>query len=106
MKVDDLMIRCIAMREGGQWVAICLPFDLAAQADTLNDVKAKLDAQIDTYLREALSGQDREHASMLLSRRAPMKYWALYFMAAAIQRIHAAWSPLVQFRTPLKLAPC
>lgn len=79
MKTRDLLIRCLAFRESGQWVGICLPFDLAVQGDNPEEVKAKLREQIRAYLQDALNGQDREHAEHLLRRRAPAKYWAMYW---------------------------
>ena len=105
MKPGDLMIRCLAMREGGQWVAICLPFDLAAQAESLPEVKQKLEAQIREYLYDALMGEDREHADQLLHRRAPLKYWALYHVAGIAKRLRTFGDSLRQYKTTVPLAP-
>lgn len=104
MKTSDLLIRCIALRENGQWVAICLPFDLAAQGATVDEVKVKMREQINNYLQDALVGQDRKHAADLLNRRAPLKYWALYWVASAVGRLRKH-ADLIRFRTPVPLAP-
>lgn len=103
MKPSDLMIRCLALREGDQWVAVCLPFDLAVQAESLPEVREKLDEQIRSYLEDALVGQDRAHAEYLLTRRAPWRYWALYWVAGALNAFHD-WR-LRKFTTTLPMAP-
>lgn len=104
MKTRDLMIRCLAKPEGSQWVAVCLPFDLAAQADTLPEVKSKLEAQIRDYLQDALVGQDREHADYLLHRRAPLRYWLAYLWAGTLEQFHARNS-VKKYKTTVPLVP-
>ena len=84
---NPLLIRCIALREGDQWVAVCLPYSLCAQASTLEEAKNKLHDQIHEYLYDALCGQDRRHASSLLARSAPLTYWAMYFFARVLGKI-------------------
>ncbi len=75
MKADELLVHCYAERKDGQWQAFCLDFDLAAQADTFEEVRAKLDAMLDDYVAEATrpSGLPRQPAALrrhtLLSRR-------------------------------------
>lgn len=80
MRVNDLLLRCFAVREGDQWVAMCVDLSLAAQADTLDEAKAKLKEQVGHYLADALIGPDREHAAYLLKRRAPVRIWVAYWM--------------------------
>lgn len=77
MHADRLIVRCLAMREGEHWVALCLDFDLAAQGDSFAEVKDRLDAQIIDFVTEAAT-VDREHAPYLLRRKAPLKYRLLY----------------------------
>lgn len=104
MKTGDLLIRCLALQEGDHWVAVCLPFDLAAQARTLPEAKVALREQIASYLRDALVGVDQQHASYLLRRRAPLKYWVMYWLAGAARRIlHDGH--LRRFKTAVPLAP-
>ncbi len=71
-------LACYAEKKGGYWQAFCLNFDLAAQGDSLADVRQRIEAQIDDYVREALV-EDREHAEYLLSRRAPLRMWLKYY---------------------------
>ncbi|MFZ5579878.1 MAG: type II toxin-antitoxin system HicB family antitoxin [Pseudomonadota bacterium] len=75
----QLILRCLASKEDGQWVTFCLDFDLATQADTLEEAKRKLEAQIKEYVYDALAGEDQEFAEQLLSRRAPWHLWLRYY---------------------------
>lgn len=89
MQPKELLIRCLLKQEDGLWLAICLPYNLAAQAETEAEARSKLEAQILSYLRDAF-GRHREHADYLLSRRAPVRYWAEYAFAVAKQAVREA----------------
>jgi hypothetical protein len=79
MHPQQLLLRCYAERESnGQWFAICLDLNLAAQANTQQEATEKLHAQIVSYVREALT-VDAEYASQLLPRRAPFSFFARYY---------------------------
>ena len=78
MKAIQLFVRCYAEQRGTQWQAFCLDFNLAAQADSFDEAKKKLEAQIDEYVYDALAGEDRAHASVLLRRKAPLTLRARY----------------------------
>lgn len=80
MKPNNLILKVYGERRGSQWTLICLDFSLAAQADTLPQAKAILHSQIKEYLTDALEGQDREFAAALLTRRAPIKYFAKWWI--------------------------
>lgn len=71
--------RIYGEQQHGQWSLICLELCLASQADALQKAELRLHNQIKTYLDEATSGIDREHASSLLNRRAPLQYWIKYY---------------------------
>lgn len=66
--VLPIVVRCFAERKDGQWQAFSLEFGLAAQADSLGEVRAKLESMIETYVQEALT-EDRVHAKALLARK-------------------------------------
>lgn len=104
MKAKDLILRCLISQEDGQWIAMCLDFTLAAQADTPEQARRLLLSQIEEYLKDALVGVDREHASELLSRRAPVKYWIRYWMASCIHNI-GNHRLMKAFRQPVPLSP-
>jgi 1,4-dihydroxy-2-naphthoyl-CoA synthase len=44
MNTNDLILHCFADKSGDQWQAFCLDLTLAAQGDTFEDARAKLDA--------------------------------------------------------------
>jgi hypothetical protein len=76
----SLLVRCFAVEEAGQWQAFSLQFGLAAQADSFPEAKQKLESMIDSYLFDALAGEDRKHASELLARRAPASVYLRYYV--------------------------
>lgn len=80
MQPQDLILRCYAERQDAQWVAVCLDFSLAAQDDTLEGAKARLEAQIEEYVFDAIAGEDRAFAEQLLTRRAPWPQWMRYYL--------------------------
>jgi hypothetical protein len=76
---SDLVLRCMVIqRKGGYWVGMCIDLDLVVQADSFKQAQALLREQMVSYLKEAFT-VDKEHASYLLSRRAPLRYFALYY---------------------------
>lgn len=103
MKAQDLILRCYAKREGDQWVAVCLDLCLAAQHDTLEGVKERLEEQIIDYVEEAMT-VDHASAGMLLSRKAPLLQRIEYHMIAAAQKLHVMGSRIrTAFSTTLPL---
>lgn len=72
-------IQCYAFKDGELWVICSLQFGLAAQADSLTEAKAKIDAQIDDYIEGALH-ESPEVAKRLLARRAPIYCYLHYFV--------------------------
>ena len=79
MKANQLFLRCMAERDGDQWVAQCLDLCLAAQADTYEEAKSKLDLMIREYVEDALVGEDRQYAQELMLRSAPLSQWVKYY---------------------------
>lgn len=78
MNPKQLIVKCYAEQEGEYWVAVCLNFNLAAQGDSFEEVKAKLEAMISEYVYDALEGEDKPYAAQLLSRTAPLSLWIRY----------------------------
>jgi hypothetical protein len=79
----DLNIRCFAKKlPTNQWHAFSLQFGLAAQGDSLTEVKNKLNSMIHDYAFDALFGPDQQYAKKLLSRSAHwsihVQYWLGY----------------------------
>lgn len=87
MHPNNLLLRVYGERSAGQWTLMCLDFSLAVQSDNLNEAKKLLAEQIVMYVRDATIGEDREHADVLLTRRAPLQYWVKYYWFRARQAI-------------------
>lgn len=79
LNAEKLVLRCYATCENGQWTAVCIDLSLAAQSDSLHDAKHRLDAQIRSYIHDALVGPDRLYAHQLLKRKAPLSQVARYY---------------------------
>lgn len=74
-----IIVHCLLEQRGEVWQALSLEFGLAAQADTAEEAKAKLADMIADYLFDAMVGEDRDHATELLSRRAPLSAYLRYY---------------------------
>jgi hypothetical protein len=98
-----LTVRCIAEPKNGQWQAFSLEFGLAAQSDSLEDVKRSLDLMIRSYVHDALVGEDREHAHELLSRRATWPVYLRYYLACIFSKVGARSNQV--YHDPLALEP-
>ena len=79
MKAHQLILRCMAEQDNDQWVAQCLDLSLAAQADSYEEAKSKLDDMIHEDVSDALVGEDREFAESLMMRKAPLDQWIKYY---------------------------
>ena len=112
MRPNQLLLRCYARKQGRLWSAVCIDLSLAAQADSFEAARDKLDAQIREYLHDALVGEDRGSARMLLSRKAPLEQRLTYHMIGASQKLRAFFHTAskergerTQFDAPLPLVP-
>jgi hypothetical protein len=84
---SELKSRCYPEREAPRlWVAIVMHFNLAAQGETFEELKGKLDAMFDD-VREAWDGTGKPQADALLKRRAPPSYWLPFRWIAFRRRI-------------------
>ena len=79
MRTRNLILRGFVERKGDVWQAFCLELSLAAQGETLEEAKEKLNEQIKEYIFDALAGEDKAHADYLLTRSAPASLWAKYY---------------------------
>lgn len=91
MRPKELILRGLAERKEGVWQAFCLDLSLAAQGETFDEAMAKLESQVKEYLYDALEGEDKEHASYLLSRSAPASLWLKYYSVKITNVIQALW---------------
>lgn len=99
-----LKIRCVAFVSDGQWVAVCLPFSLCAQADTLEEAKTKLHDQMQSYVSEALD-IDSAHEERLLNRPAPLRYWFYYGVAQLLKALNSKSRKYKNFKDSVRAVP-
>lgn len=108
MKAPDLVLRCFAEKvDEDVWQAFCLDLNLAVQGESFADVEQKLESLIDSWLEDALLGEDRKHAYELLNRRAPAKWWVKYYYAFALSklgRLHDSARVLFSHPMPLRIS--
>jgi hypothetical protein len=102
-----LVVRCLLEQDGDQWQAFSLEFGLAAQGESAQQVKLKLESMIEWYVHDALIGEDREHAYELLIRRKVrwpifLRYY-LVWAASHIVMLRTRFGMI--YREPLPLVP-
>lgn len=106
MKAKKLMLHCLAEKKGDYWQAICLDLTLATQGDSFEEVRGKLDSVIESYLYDALAGDDKEYAEQLLTRRAPTADWIRYYMFVILKRLGLLKNALHRlFVEPIPMMP-
>ena len=109
MKPVELIIRCYAESKRGVWQAFCLNFDLAVQGDSLEEVQEKMKAMVNDYVYDALAddGADRDFASQLLTRRAPVSVHLKYYRVVLSCRLSNIKKDLCRkvFDTVMPLSP-
>jgi predicted RNase H-like HicB family nuclease len=105
MKSEQLVLRCYAENKKEYWQVFCLDLTLAAQGDTFEEAKEKLESMICSYVSEALT-EDKDYADQLLSRPAPLNYWAKYYFYAVMCKTGAFNNGMKQlFKETLPLIP-
>jgi hypothetical protein len=106
VKTCRLVIRCLLEGDGDQWQAFSLEFGLAAQAESKQGARRKLESMIESYVRDALVGEDREHAyELLVRRKARWQIFARYYLASVMTHITKIGSGGMTYREPIPLEP-
>ena len=106
MKPIDLILRCYGERKGDVWQAFCIDLNLAAQGKTAEEVKRKLEQQIQSYLYDALAGADKEYALQLLSRKAPLSFRVKYHYYKLLCKIGGTKEDICRiFNSPMPMVP-
>ena len=81
LRPSNLVLRCYGHRiKGGQWYGICIDLNIAAQAETPDKLKKKLNGMILSYVDTVLDTDDKESIPELLNRSAPLYNWAVYYL--------------------------
>jgi len=85
MRPVDLVLRCYGYRDrAGKWYGVCLDLNLAAQADSQQELVDKLNLIIRSYVESVLDTEDQESIPALLRRRAPLSDWVRYYLYKAL----------------------
>lgn len=106
IKPRDLLLRCYIIKYKDQWQAFCIDLNLAAQGDSLIEVKAKLESMIETYVYDALVGDDKEYADQLLNRKAPFKFQLTYYAILFLHYVGLLKNGFRRtFKEPMPLVP-
>lgn len=108
MKTRELTLRCYGEEKNGIWSVVCIDLCLAAQADTADMAREKLELQIRDYICDALVGEDKEHSVELLDRKAPLSLIAKYYYIAMRSELHKhkEMAKSFLFTQSLPLKPC
>lgn len=85
MRPKELVLRCYGYRDAhGKWCGVCLDFNLAAEADSVSDLRAKITAMIESYVEAVLDTKDAASIPPLFRRRAPLSDWMLYYLILSL----------------------
>lgn len=107
MKTNDLLLRCYGEHKDNQWSVVCIDLCLAAQADTLNEAKEKLNSMMVEYIDDCLNGEDQEYAYDLLNRKAPLEQFAKYYWFKVLISFGRIKNDLAEiFINPIHFKPC
>lgn len=101
-------MRCIIERRRDVWEGFSLEYGLAVEGTSAQDVQRRIETMISSYLFDALMGEDREHAELLLSRRATIGVYFRYYLykiGSDLRPSHGGPSDHKAFRAPLALEP-
>jgi len=104
MQPTQLLLRCYGFYRHGQWHGLCLDFDIAAQADSPQALRAKLAEIIESYVETVLDTDDKASVAALLDRRAPLEDWLRYWAAGLAAQIHPSRRLLFKQALPFHLA--
>jgi len=85
---SKLILKCYGSRlASGRWHGICLNFNLAAEAETVEELRSKLHEMIESYIETVLDTSDADSIPALLSRCAPILDWLnYYFISRDLQK--------------------
>lgn len=69
MRPDQFTLRCYSENQGDIAVAVCIDLTLAAQTDSMDEARRKLDEQITSYLHDIFVGEDNSRISGAMASR-------------------------------------
>ena len=82
---DKLVLRCYGHKiKQDKWFGVCLELNLAAEANSPDELKQKMGDMIASYIETVLDTNDKSSIPALLYRRAPMRNWVFYYFIRII----------------------
>ena len=82
---DRLVLRCYGHQiKGEKWYGVCVDLNLAAEASSQDDLKKKLRDMIESYIDTVLETDDKQSVPYLLTRKAPLWNWFVYYLIKII----------------------
>lgn len=70
---SNLLLRCYGHRVGtGKYYGVCLELNLAAEADSVDQLKKELGSMITSYIETVMDTDDQGSIPMLFDRPAPL----------------------------------
>ncbi len=74
----------VGFKEKDKFVAVCLEFDLVAEAKTLQEAKDRIEDLSNAWLHNVIANKLPEE---LVNKTAPKKYWEIY---EKVNQVHEA----------------
>ena len=75
----NLVLRCYGYKKKDDpWIGICIDLNIAVQADSVEELKKKMNDAIGSYIDLVLDTNDNDSIPSLLLRRAPLKDQLFY----------------------------
>jgi hypothetical protein len=104
-----IIVHCLFEKRQLGWQGFTLEYGLAVQGESLEDARRRLESVIICYINEALSGEDRPYAEVLLRRRATARVYFRYHLHRLLSNFRPSGGgpkDLITFPLPLKAGLC
>ena len=99
LRPNNFILRCYGHRiKGGKWFGVCLEFNLAAEAETSEQLRKKLYDMIESYVDTVINTDNKESIPDLLVRKAPLYNWAIYYLIKLIISIRDFPNKFIRFK--------
>lgn len=106
LKPAELVLRCYGHRKkNGRWYGVCIDLNLAVEAYSKEELEDKIKAVILSYLETVYDTDDEQSIPNLLSRRAPLYDWVMYYFIG-LKILINNFPDNFTFRPVLPLRPC
>lgn len=77
---NRLVLRCYGHKTNkGKWFGLCLNFNIAIEAYTQEELRLKMNQVLVSYIETVLDTDDKVSIPDLLTRRAPLIDWLIYY---------------------------